>query len=88
MVPVKARKTIEIEKIKERANHFLANSWNIHDKERKGCKDLASMLLMDAGAYKGFQYLTKEKVGPLMTYGVEYVDGKPVRHDETRIYFL
>jgi len=86
--PMKARKTIEIEKIKERANHYLANSWNIHDKERKGCAGLVTTLLMDAGAYRGFAYLRKEDVGPLLTFGVEWVDGKPVHHDESRIYFF
>jgi hypothetical protein len=43
---------------------------------------------MDAGAYRGFAYLRKEDVGPLLTFGVEWVDGKPVHHDESRIYFF
>jgi hypothetical protein len=46
------------------------------------------MLLMDVGAYKGFHYLRKEDVAPGMTFGVEWIDGKPVFHDETRTYFI
>jgi hypothetical protein len=46
------------------------------------------MLLMDVGAYKGFHYLRQEDVAPGLTFGVEWVDNKPVFHDETRTYFI
>jgi hypothetical protein len=32
--------------------------------------------------------LRKEDVAPGLTFGVEWVDGKPVFHDETRTYFI
>lgn len=85
---MKARKTIEIEVIKERVNRFLAHSRNEDSQVRKGHHGLATMLMMEAGAYKGFHYLRKEDVAPGMTFGVEWVDGKPVFHDETRTYFI
>jgi len=85
---MKARKTIEIEVIKDRVNRFLANSRNEDSQVRKGHHGLATMLMMEAGAYKGFHYLRKEDVAPGISFGVEWVDGKPVFHDETRTYFI
>jgi phosphatidate phosphatase APP1 len=85
---MKARKTIEVEVIKERVNRFLAQSRNEDSQVRKGHHGLATILLMDVGAYKGFHYLRKEDVAPGLTFGVEWVDGKPVFHDETRTYFI
>ena len=85
---MKARKTIEVEVIKERVNRFLAQSRNEDADIRKGHHGLATMLLMDVGAYKGFHYLRKEDVAPGLTFGVEWVDNKPVFHDETRTYFI
>jgi len=84
---MKARKTIEVTQIKERANAYLSLSANEHKDIRKGHHDLATMLLMDAGAYKGFGYLRKEDVAPGLTYGIEWVDGKAVHHDQTRTFF-
>ena len=85
---MKARKTIEVEVIKERVNRFLAHSRNEDSQVRKGPHGLATMLLMDVGAYKGFHYLRQEDVAPGLTFGVEWVDNKPVFHDETRTYFI
>jgi hypothetical protein len=84
---MKARKTIEVEVIKERVNRFLANSRNEDSQIRKGHHGLATMLLMDVGAYKGFNYLRKEDVAPGQTFGVDWSSGQPVFHDETRTYF-
>ena len=85
---MKARKTIEIEVIKERVNRFLAHSRNEDSEVRKGHHGLATILMMEAGAYKGFGYLHKEDVATGLTFGVEWVDGKPVFHDETRTCFI
>lgn len=85
--PMKARKTIEIEVIKERVNRFLSQSRNEDAEIRKGHHGLATMLLMEAGAYKGFNYLRKEDVAPGMTFGVDWSSGKAVFHDETRTFF-
>lgn len=85
---MKARKTIEVEVIKERVNRFLAHSRNEDSQVRKGHHGLATMLLMDVGAYKGFHYLRQEDVAPGLTFGVEWVDNKPKFYDETRTYFI
>lgn len=84
---MKARKTIEVEVIKERVNRFLAQSRNEDADIRKGHHGLATILLMDAGAYRGFNYLRKEDVAPGLTFGVDWSSGKPVFHDETRTFF-
>ena len=84
---MKARKTIEVEVIKERVNRFLANSRNEDSEIRKGHHGLATILLMDVGAYKGFNYLRKEDVAPGQSFGVDWSSGQPVFHDETRTYF-
>jgi hypothetical protein len=85
---MKARKTIEVEVIKERVNRFLAQSRNEDADIRKGHHGLATMLLMEVGAYRGFNYLRKEDVAPGLTFGVEWADNnKPIFHDETRTFF-
>ena len=85
--PMKARKTIEVEVIKERVNRFLAQSRNEDADIRKGHHGLATMLLMEVGAYRGFNYLRKEDVAPGLTFGVDWSSGKPVFSDETRTFF-
>ncbi len=84
---MKARKTIEVEVIKERVNRFLAQSRNEDAEIRKGHHGLATMLLMEVGAYRGFNYLRKEDVAPGLTFGVDWSSGKPVFSDETRTFF-
>ncbi len=84
---MKARKTIEVEVIKERVNRFLAQSRNEDADIRKGHHGLATMLLMEVGAYRGFNYLRKEDVAPGLTFGVDWSSGKPAFHDETRTFF-
>ena len=84
VAPMKARKTIEIETLKSRANFFLANSANEQTEQRKGFQSLAASLLMDAGAYRGFRYLTERDVSPGDTFGITH-GAPPVMHDETRV---
>ena len=84
---MKARKTIEVEVIKERVNRFLAQSRNEDADVRKGHHGLATILLMEVGAYRGFNYLRKEDVAPGLTFGVDWTSGKPVFHDESRTFF-
>ena len=85
---MKARKTIEVEVIKERVNRVLAHSRNEDSEVRKGHHGLATILMMEAGAYKGFSYLRKEDVAAGLSFGIEWVSGKPVFHDETRTCFI
>ena len=85
---MKERKTIRVEVIKERVNRFLAHSKNEDAEVRKGHHALATMLLMEAKAYKGFRYLHKEDVAADLSFGVEWLASKPVFHDQTRTYFL
>lgn len=84
---MKARKTIEIETLKARANFFLANSANEQTEQRKGWQSLAASLLMDTGAYRGFRYLTERDVSPGDTFGITH-GNPPTMHDETRIYLF
>jgi len=87
VAPMKQRKTIEIETLKSRANFFLANSANEQTGQRKGFQDLAASLLMDAGAYRGFRYLTERDVSPGDTFGITH-GTPPTMHDETRVELL
>jgi len=84
VAPMKLRKTIEIETLKSRANFFLANSANEQTGQRKGFQDLAASLLMDAGAYRGFRYLTERDVSPGDTFGITH-GTPPTMGDETRV---
>jgi hypothetical protein len=50
------RKTIEVAELKARINHMLAHGVN-NPEGRKALGSLLSMVLMDTGNYKGFNYL-------------------------------
>lgn len=87
--PMKPRKTIEIEQIKEQANSFFFNSKNELAESRKVLQNFVSQILMDTGNYKGFQYITKQQMMTSgYTYGVDWSSGKPIHSDESRIRFL
>jgi hypothetical protein len=43
---------------------------------------------MEADQYKGFGYLSKDKVAPGKTFGIEFVGNEPKFHDHTRIEFF
>jgi hypothetical protein len=82
------RKTIEISKLVEKANHFFQHSSNELVAERKQLQSFISHILLDTKNYKGFNYLSPNQVAPGYTYGVDWTTGKPVHQDESRIFFL
>lgn len=83
------RKTVELEKIKEKANNFFLISKNEATVERRALHLFVSDLLMDAGQYRGFNYLLKQDVGEGLTFGMQWDDtgSKAIFKDETRIFF-
>jgi len=86
---MRARKTIEIEQVKEQANSFFFNSRNELAESRKVLQSFVSQILMKTGNYKGFQYITKQQMMTAdYTYGVDWSSGKPVYSDESRIRFI
>ena len=60
--------------IKERVNRFLAHSRNEDSQVRKGHHGLATMLMMEAGAYKGFHggTVADDNSGSLKYVRIEY----------------
>lgn len=84
---MKARKTIDIKDIIEKANHYFCNSSNDLQRERTAMQFFVTSILMDTNNYRGFGYLTKDNVPVENTYGVEYIDNKAFHKDESRIRF-
>ena len=61
----KARKTVNIEFVKEKINYFLKNDKTSTDNaqaERGGAMMLAEILLMETHNYRGFRYLDETEV--------------------------
>ena len=56
-----SRKTVAVDKLKEMANNILADSYGEQD-SRDCLIVFVDKILMDAGNYKGFRYLTKNEV--------------------------
>ena len=84
---MKARKTIEVNYLKDKANAFFANSKNEMAEERKCLQMFVSDLLMKSGNYRGFNYLQKHDVVLGQSFGVDHSSVPPVFYDESRIYF-
>lgn len=83
------RKTVSLENIKLKANHYFTTSKNEATLQRRTLQFFVTDLLMDAGQYRGFNYLRKHDVEEGMTYGVEWNDtgDKATFKDESRIFF-
>lgn len=58
----KAKKTIEVSRIKEMVNHYLKHSDQSEYGERLGECLLLEAILMETGNYKGFRYLETDEV--------------------------
>ena len=84
---MKARKTVEISTIKQKANAFFANSKNELTGERKALQMFVTGLLMETGNYRGFNYLQQQDVAAGMSFGVDHSVKPPVFHDESRMFF-
>jgi len=83
------RKTVSLESIKLKANHYFTTSKNEATLQRRTLQFFVTDLLMDAGQYQGFNYLRKHDVENGLTYGVEWNDtgDKVTFKDESRIFF-
>ena len=83
------RKTVSLESIKLKANHFFTTSKNESAIQRRTLQFFVTDLLMEAKQYRGFNYLHKHHVEEGMTYGVEWNDAgdKATFKDESRIFF-
>lgn len=87
-----ARKTFEVETLKNQINHMLATSEN-GPNFRSGLALLLENVLHETGNYKGFRYLLEGQCPGLP--GVNYLDGVPhpdykkrfENTDDTRVEF-
>ena len=52
-----ARKTADVQAIKQKANHYLASERFTTAEMRAGVASLLEVILHDTGNYKGFRYL-------------------------------
>lgn len=64
------------QQLKDEANHFFAHSANEMINERKALQSFVTGLLMKSSRrkeYKGFGYLTQDRVPAGKTFGVTYI---------------
>jgi hypothetical protein len=52
-----SRKTVDVQFLKDKVNHYLAHSPNAHVGERDGNIMLLEMVLSETGNYHGFNYI-------------------------------
>lgn len=79
-----ARKTVPVEAVRDRVNHFLTHSQNHETAARKALASLLESILLETGNYKGFLYLASElQTGP---DGIEA--GLRDGYDDTRRQYL
>lgn len=77
------RKTVKVALILERTNHYLRESADECNRERQAIMDLCGVLLSDAGAYAGFNYLPSAGVNyDAIEHGETFAAA-----DETRTFF-
>jgi hypothetical protein len=81
-------KTIEVAKIKEKANAVFRDSHNEYRAGRAATKLFVEDVLMKTGNYKGFRYLAERETDG-KTYGIRFAhDNSPIFEDQTRVAFL
>lgn len=83
------RQTVKIAELKAEANKVFRESRDEYKVQRRAIQSFVDSLLMDAGQYKGFNYLPADKSLPGNSIGIAYerADGTPHFPDETRIEF-
>lgn len=59
-----ARKTVEISKLIDRVNHHNAFTADAKKAEREALNFFLETILLDAGVYKGFNYLRADGLDP------------------------
>lgn len=82
------RKTVTIESLKKHANFFFKHSGDDYRQGRKILQSFVDSFLFDAGAYKGFRYLTKDEMKPGFSHGVEHTPEGAIFPDDSRISFF
>jgi len=87
----KARKTVELEKLRNWANSYILHSADRDEDARRGVASLIETALMDREAYKGFRYLTPQDMTNSLSgakCGIDYTaDGEIVRVDDSRRHY-
>jgi hypothetical protein len=86
------RTTIKFEALKAEANKVFRESQDGYADGRRAIQSFVDSVLMDAGQYKGFGYLTKDRVAPGNSFGIEWAPVEPGQvqpkfFDQTRIEF-
>lgn len=80
----KPRKTVEIAKLKEQINAYLAHDGQHSTSERRiGAYIALEAALHDANAYKGWGLLTRPEIGQLFTEG----KGWAIKDETRRFYY-
>jgi hypothetical protein len=81
----KKRTTIEFDKIKAEANKVFRESQNGYADGRRAIQSFVDSVLMKAGHYKGFAYLSEDQSVPGNTIGIEFNEAnEPKFFDHTR----
>jgi hypothetical protein len=82
------RTTIHLADLKAKANNVFRASENEYADGRRHIQSFVESLLMEAGQYKGFGYLTKDRVAPGKSFGIEFdASNKPTFYDQSRVCF-
>jgi hypothetical protein len=83
-------KTLKVETIKSLANDVLRDSPNQMTEQRETIHCFVSNLLMQAKAYRGFNYLDENQVPKGHTFGIVFDETPTRKHqypDPTRTFF-
>ena len=83
-------KTLKVETIKQMANDILRDSPDSSVEQRETIHCFVSNLLMQAKAYKGFNYLYENQVPEGFTFGIEFDESPARAHkypDPSRTFF-
>jgi hypothetical protein len=87
---MRAKKTLKIDDLKRLANDVMRESPNHMATHREAVHCFVSNLLMQANAYKGFNYLVEEQMPPGLTHGIDFDESPSRDHkypDPTRMFF-
>lgn len=82
-------KKVDTDKLIRMANEYCKVSGDQFADKREAIHDFVASVLLDAGAYKGFRYLTENDVKPGMKWGITF-NADTLNHeypDKTRTAF-
>ena len=86
-MPAKKRSKLHDRMIAE-ANYLFRNSENDKADARRVVQSFVTGLLIDAGVYRGFRYITPAETKPGVTYGILFDESEARAHtyqDQTRV---